>query len=235
MFRSIASGLMMLAMTSIASAATIVSYNLQGTTGDQAFQAPFVQAANTTGVNLTRGAGLVASAAGNSFSASGFESAVQAPSSNEFFEFGFNVAPGYKVDVSELYVGTRSSNTGPGTIGLYSSVDNFTTPISTWGVIPAASFVNQVVNLSSLPDLTGNVRFRFYEVGNAQANNNALATASTGTFRVTAYFASGVFDRDFQITGTVNAVPEASSIFMVMIVMTVGVVAVRARRRVASV
>jgi hypothetical protein len=214
MIRISLASLLLLVGTAFSQAATIVSYNLQGAAGNQASQAPAVSAAFTTGVNLTRGAGLVGSAASNSFSASGWESAVAAPTSTEYFEFGFNVDPGYVVDVSELYVGTRSSGTGPGTIGLFSSVDSFAAPIATWAA-GNATFVNQIVNLSALPDLAGNVRFRLYEVGNSAANGSG-ATSNAGTFRVTAYFANGVFDRDFQIVGTVNAIPEASSVVLVM-------------------
>ncbi len=228
MIRISLASLLILVGSALAPAATIVSYNLQGTPGNQASQVPAVSAAFTSGVNLTRGAGLSASAASNSFSASGWEAATAAPSSTEYFEFGFNVDPGYVVDVSELYVGTRSSGTGPGTIGLYSSVDSFAIPIATWAA-GNATFVNQVVNLSGLPDLTGNVRFRLYEVGNSAANGGG-ATTGTGTFRVTAHFSSGVFDRDFQITGVVNAIPEASSVVLIAIGMLTLAMTVQFRR-----
>jgi hypothetical protein len=227
MIRTAIASAMTLLAAAYAPAATIVSYNLQGQPGSQVTQAPALSAANTTGVNMTRGPGVTPNAGSNSFNSAGWESAIAAPASTEYVEFGFVVDAGYTVDLEQLFIGTRSSGTGPGTIGLFSSIDAYAAPIASWAAGNAV-FVNQVVNLSSLPDVAGDVRFRLYEVGNSSANGGT--TASTGTFRVTAYFVGGVFDRDLQLTGTVTAIPEASSLVFGAIAVSLAGVAVIRRR-----
>ncbi len=195
-----------------AQAATLVEYDLTGAPGNQAFTAG-AAATNLTALNLTRGAGLTATSAGNSFSASGWEGTAAGALSNEFFQFGFSVAPGYQATLDDLYIGTRSSNTGPGTIGVFSSLDNYATAITTISQTPGSNFVNSVIDLSSLGTVTGDLTFRLIEVNNTAANNGI--TASGGTFRVTGYFVNNAFDRNFQITGTVSAIPEPSMLGLV--------------------
>jgi hypothetical protein len=184
-------------------AATLLQWDLLGAPGNQASTPASALAPNIGGVPITRGAGLTTSAAGNAFSSAGWEGSAAGAASTEFIELGFTVAPGFTVRLSEMYVGTRSSGTGPGRIGLFYNGDGYAAPLITF-VQPDATFVNSIVDLSGLPALSGSVLFRFIEVGNTQAAGSA-ATASTGTFRLTAYFTGGTFDRNVQFTGDVTA------------------------------
>lgn len=190
-----------LAASGLAQAITIVEWNLLGAPGNQASTAASGTAASITGSALARGAGLLGSAASNSISASGWNGEAA-----DYFSFGFSVDAGYQVNLADLYIGTRSSNTGPGTMGLFYSGNSFSAPLATFDQTPGTNFVNSIVDLSALPDLTGSVEFRLAAVGSGAANGGA--TGSSGTFRVTGYFVGSTFDRNTQFTGTVSAIPE---------------------------
>ncbi|MCC6971398.1 MAG: hypothetical protein IT434_14380 [Phycisphaerales bacterium] len=192
------------ASAGVASASvTISQWDLLGAPGDQVFT-PGSAVANVSAMNLTRGAGLGVSAAANSFSSLGWTQA-----SDDYFSWGFTVDSGYAVNLDSLYIGTRSSNTGPGQLGLYYSGDGFTTAITTFAQVGTA-FNNMVIDLSALPNLTGTVEFRVAQIGNVSANGGT--TSSSGTFRFSAYFVNNTFDRNLQFTGDVVPTPGAMAL-----------------------
>ena len=183
------------AVTQPALANVIVDWDLNGTPGNQDFTSANFAATGLTGLNLSRGPSLTASGAGNSFSASGWNV-------GEYFEFGFTVADGLSVDVQELFIGTRSSGTGPGSLGLFYSGDNFTGNLFDFNQAPGANFVNSAIDLTSLTGLTGSVIFRIVNLNNVAANGGSVG--SGGTFRVTAYFENGLFNQNLGFTGDVH-------------------------------
>jgi hypothetical protein len=198
-----------LGLSAPAQAVTIVEWNLAGAPGNQASTPALTAAANVTGGDLARGAGLTGSAAGNSISASGWTG-----QPTDYFSLSFTVAAGYTVDLSSLFIGTRSSGTGPGTMGLFYSGDAYTTTLATFDQTPGSNFVNTIVDLSALPDLTGNVEFRVAQIGTASAGGGS--TSSAGTFRIAGYFEAGSFVSNTAFTGTVAVVPEPGSLAMLM-------------------
>jgi len=206
------------AAASAASAQTIVQWDLQGTPGDQAFTAGAAAAGVTAG-NLTRGTGITPTAAANSLSGSNW--ADLGP--NDYFTFGFTADAGNSVDLDELFIGTRSSATGPGTLGLFYSGDGFSTNLFTFLQAPGANFVNSIVDLSALPDLGGSVEFRIRSINGVSAGGGAIGAG--GTFRVTGYFVAGGFDRNMQLTGTIVPTPGALALLGLG-----GLVATRRRR-----
>lgn len=193
--------LIALAALAGAAGAQLAQWDFLGQPGNQVTN-PGIGSVNVAAMDLTRGAGLSPSAAANSFSASGFTA-----EPTDYFSFGFTVDPGFQVDLDDLFIGTRSSGTGPGTIGLFYNGDGFASPITTFDQSPGANFVNSIVDLSSLPNLSGNVEFRLAQIGTTAANGGA--TGSGGTFRVTGYFAGGVFAQNMGFTGTVIPAPGA--------------------------
>lgn len=200
-----------MALSSAAFGDVIASWNLAGTSGDQATQAG-INSANAAALQLTRSSGLIASGAGNSFSAAGWDG----DSAQDYLQFGFTVAAGFEVDLTNLQIGTRSSNTGPGTIGLYVSTNNYATPIATI-TQSGTNFANSDISLSALQNLTGTVTFRLYQIGENSANGGT--TASGGTFRITNYFAPSDTG-SFAFNGTaspVSAVPEPASVAILAI------------------
>lgn len=203
---------------SAASAQTVVQWDLQGAPGDQAFTAG-VAAVGVTAGNLTRGTGITPTAAANSLSGSNW--ADLGP--NDYFTFGFTADAGNSVDLDDLYIGTRSSATGPGSLGLFYSGDGFTTNLFTFLQAPGGNFVNSIVDLSALPNLGGSVEFRIRSINGVAANGGAINV--NGTFRVTGYFVGGTFDRNMQLTGIVVPAPGAMALLGLG-----GLVAARRRR-----
>jgi hypothetical protein len=196
-------------LSTTAQAVTIVEWNLAGAPGSQAATPSLSAAANVTGGDLARGAGLTGTAAGSSISASGWTG-----QATDYFSLSFTVDAGYTVDLNSLLIGTRSSGTGPGTMGLFYSGDAFATALTTFDQAPGSNFVNTIVDLSALPDLMGNVEFRVAQIGTAAANGGS--TSSAGTFRITGYFEGGAFVSNTAFTGTVSVVPEPGSLAMLM-------------------
>jgi hypothetical protein len=211
---------------SAADGAVIVSWDLTGDPGNQTTEPAVSAAPNLTGSAMARGSGLTASAATHSFTATGFDGTAASPAVDpDYMSFGFTVAAGYEVDLSTLTIATRSSATAPGTIGLYYSGDNYAAPLATF-TQPNAQFLNSIVNLATLPNLTGTVEFRLIEIGDLQADGVG-ATASTGTFRIGEYTAdAGVTFIDVNFDGTV--IPEPAGVAM----LGVGAIGLLRRRRV---
>lgn len=204
------------AQAGVATAAVVVEYGLTGAPGNQAFTAPSFVDPNATGLNVTRSAGLNPSAAGNSISASGWDI-------GDYFSFGFDVSPGFFANLDSLEIGTRSSNSGPGTLELFYSGDGFTTSLGQT-VQVGTLFSNTVIDLSGLTGLTGPVEFRLTMLDTTSANGGTVA--SGGTMRIANYF-DGVDTGGFRINGTISAVPEPTS----FVALAVGAVAFTASRR----
>lgn len=202
--------------------ANLIEYNLAGAAGNQATTAPSLVASNLTGLNLTRSPGLTPSAGSNSMSSSNW-------SVGQFYSFGFTVAPTYQANLGLLEIGTSASNTGPRSFGVYTSVDNFTTPIATINHGDGAvnfGFVNSSINLSSLSALTGTVEFRLRVDSNVRVNSSSTIS-SAGTARITNFFAPpgpGLPNADtgsFRVTGTVSVVPEPSTLSLLVVALAV--------------
>jgi uncharacterized protein (TIGR03382 family) len=202
---------------SASASVTLSQWDLLGAPGNQASTSG-IGSVNVTAANLARGAGLVGNAGANSINAAGWTG-----DATDYFSFGFTIASGFSANLDSLYLGSRSSGTGPGTVGIFSSLDNYASAIATINQAQGGNFVNSVINLSSLGTVSGTVEFRVYAIGNGSANGGT--TGSAGTFRLTAYFANGGFDRNLQITGDV--IPTPGSLALLGLA---GLVAGRRRR-----
>jgi hypothetical protein len=192
------------AAVSAANADIVASWNLQGTAnGNNASASGSGVAGQTSATNITRGAGLTAlgTPANNGFSADGWTG-----QATDFISFGFTVNAGYSVNLTSLLIGSRSSNTGPGSLGLYYSGDSFASNLFTFVQSPGSNFVNSNIALA-LSGLTGVVEFRIRAIGTTSANGGS--TGSNGTFRLTNYFAATVDSGSLSFNGTVIPAPGA--------------------------
>lgn len=225
-----------LLLTTSAHAALVAQWNLTGQPGNQSSNVTASAAPEISGGLLGRGAGLTATAAANSINSTGWTA-----QSSDFYSLSFNVQAGSALDLSTLFVGTRSSGTGPGRIGLFSNQDNFTTVIAT---VTQASSVDtfNAFNLNALSNFTGFVEFRLYEVGLGGAivttpGTQASGTGTTqagGTFRLIDSTAAAS-NLNVSFDGTVvSAVPvPAAAWLLVSGVMALGASARRNKKQVA--
>jgi hypothetical protein len=177
-------------------ATTIASWDMLGEPGDQAFTSG-VGSPNVTANDMLRGAGLIPNAGNNSLNSRGWASI----SPDDYVEFGFTVGAGFFVSLDDLIIATRSSNTGPGTMGIFTSLDGFSIPIATL-IQPGDGFLDSVIDLSGLGPVMGGFSVRLLEIGNTQADGMG-ATADGGTFRVVDFLGPGGFV-DTQFTGTLQ-------------------------------
>jgi hypothetical protein len=216
----IPAALLAVSLSTPASAEVVVDWDLTGMAGTETTWAANSAAAGVTGNALTEGATLTANTGSNSMNAKGWNG-----EATDYFSFGFTVANGYSVDLDSLVIGSKSSNFGPGSMGLYYSGDNFASALYTFtesGTVAS----NDIVNLSGLTHLSGTVEFRIAQIGTTAANGGM--TTSAGTFRITDYY-DGADTTNLQLNGTVAAVPEAD--IYAMMLAGLGLVAFMGRRR----
>lgn len=217
----VASALVVAALAGSAFAQTVAQWDLLGAAGNQAFTVGS-GSANVTASNLARGPGLTGNTGANSINAAGWNDL----GAGDYFSLGFTVAPGFQTDLSSLYLGSRSSNSGPRDLALFSSLDGFAAPIFSWVEGGASAFSNQIIDLSSLPSITGNVEFRIRATSTVAAVGGGTV-ASTGTFRLSAYFSGSAFDRNLQFTGVTTLIPTPGAVALAGIA---GLVGIRRRR-----
>jgi hypothetical protein len=200
-FAAVLIGGLMFATTS--HAALISQWDMTGQPGTQVTQAAFTVAAGISNALLSRGAGIAATAAGNSFNSNGWTG-----QATDYVSFAFTIGTGLTLALDSFVLGTQSSATGPGTIGLFYSGDNFATALATVTQGSAILSNNSFV-LSSLPALAaGVVEFRLAQIGTLAPNGTT--TAAGGTFRIADFAAGG--DQNVTFNGTlsnaaVSAVP----------------------------
>lgn len=199
-------GLLSANVHALAVSDVIAAWDMTGQPGNQVSTPASDMAVGVAASAMTRGAGIGASSGNGSMSSNGWDSTAASPAADtDYFSFGFDVEQGLAVNLLELVIGTRSSNPGPGTLGLYFNGDNFSNPLHTF-VQPGSGFLMSAVDLSGLVGLTGEVEFRLIEIGNTQADGSG-DTTSGGSFRVVNFFDTDVVPA--QLTGVVVPLPAA--------------------------
>lgn len=199
MKRVLAALAMMLFMAAgSAPAATVAEWDTTGALGTELSIAGS-GSVNVIADSLVRGSGLTPSSAANNFGAVGWNGT----DPNDYYQFGISVANGYTTTLNELWISTRSSSTGPGTIGVYTSLDNYANPVYSI-TQPSAVYVNSKIDLSSLGAIVGAFSIRLMEIGDTAANG--YPTAGTGTFRAGDYYDGSAF-QDIILTGDTTPLP----------------------------
>jgi hypothetical protein len=207
---------------------SIVEYELFGAPGNQALSAATFEAVGVDGLSITRGAGLTATAAGNAFSASGWNNLED----DDYFQLGFTVDAGYQAIVDQLIIASRSSGTGPGFVDVDVSIDGDAFVTLATIVQMGTNFTNSILDLGGLA-VTSSLTIRLMVDRDQTASANGGSIGAAGTFRIGDYLDSGVFT-PITLTGSVvpaqTVVPEPSSHFLAC-AGGLGVAALRARRR----
>jgi len=179
-----------------------------GMTGTEA-TLPGTGAAHISLVELTRGPGLLGNAGANSMNTKDWDGT----NDDDYLQFSLTVESGFTATLGDLWIGTKSSSTGPGTMGFYSSIDNYD---SAFHSLPQdGTYQNKTIDLSFLGPISGSFAIRLYEVGNTQADGSE-DTDYRGTFRVTDYYYEGS-PYNIGITGTitpVSAVPVPAAAWL---------------------
>lgn len=163
------------ARADIAMTNALASWNQQGLAGSQA---------STSGINTTsitanvmaRNGGLTTNAGGSSLNSATW-------TSGGYVEFGFTVASGYHANLDSLYFGSKVSATGPTSLIVKTSADNFAnafTTIAMNNTITGTPYINNVVSLNSLAAIASGNTFSIRLYGSG-------ATSASGTLRVGDY------------------------------------------------
>ena len=165
-------------------------------------------------VELTRGAGLSGNAGANSMNTKGWNGT----NTDDYIQFSLTVESGFTATFGDFWIGTKSSSTGPGTMGFYSSVDNYSNAFYTV-IQDGTTYKNDTIDLSFLGPISGSFSIRLYEIGDTQADGDG-STYSGGTFRVTDYTdtsGSSYIYYNIGISGTVapvSAVPVPAAAWL---------------------
>lgn len=188
-----------------AGASLIAYWDFADEPGDQESTAGS-SVANVAALDLARGSGLVANVGSGSINSRGWHTMA---ADEDYFTFGFTVASGYMVNLQSLAIRTRSSNTGPGDLGLFYSGDDFTGNLHAFAQ-EGEVLLDSIIDLRALINLSGTVEFRIRALSNTRADDSASDISSTGTFRIANYDGSGYSG----FTGT--AIPEPGSFFVLL-------------------
>lgn len=198
------------------SAATIVSYATFPGNGDRETIPGMTDETGITPLAMSRGGGLQPAGGGNSFNSNGWATNVDGDptvlNSNGYVEIGFTVADGFTVTLDELLLGSDSSTSGPSQIGIFTSLDNFTTPFST--IDEDGEFSNTRLDISALGPVTGDFAIRFFNTGGvnpAAPEAGEFDMDEDSTWRIVTLFEGGFVADTPGITGTVSAIPEPSA------------------------
>lgn len=176
---------------------TLTTWDLTGEPGNQVVTLASHDAPHVQGSPLMRGSGVVPTAGLHSMSASGWHDLA----SDDYFSLGFVVEPGYRVDLAELQIATRASNTGPANAQLRSSVDGFAAVLATLSN-QASGATSVLIDLHALTGLTGAFELRLYAADATSVGGGTVG--SQGSMRITRYASAGS-TFPVELRGTVTA------------------------------
>ena len=165
------------AFSAMTQAADIAKWDFTGAAGNQASQSSSFAATGVTAGVVTRGAGVTASTAGNSISASGWTTSAS-PDITDYYEFSITADSSTTLDIDTISFAERRSSTGIRTWSVRSSLDNYATDIVNPTTVPDDTFSrDQTVTLTAAFNAINNttVTFRIY---------GYTAEAAAGTWRI---------------------------------------------------
>ncbi len=195
----------------------LLTYNLLGIGGVPASVSPNSTSNQIVGGNLTRGSGLIASTGGlngaNSFSSTGWNSLTN----QDYVSFGFQVNPGYQATIENVQFRTNAENSAPANIGLFASKDAFGTAVASFGILTGDA-TYWTLNTSTMQPVSGAIEFRFYAINSSSIGGGIVGENGALMF---GNFAEERNAQFFQVNGTVTAVPEPSTIAMLLTIVSI--------------
>ncbi len=168
--------------------------------------------------------GTTTPASGSNNAAAAARSGPLNTATSAFFEFTLNPAAGFTGNLSALGFGTRSTSTGPSSMTLRSSLDNYASSLASFAGTTNSSWTYQSLTLATPVTLPENqsVTFRLFGFG-----NSGSASANTANWRVD----------DLQATVATlavtppSSVPEPATAMSSLVISTAGIALVSRRRR----
>ena len=173
-----------------AAQAQVVSYSVANETGcatGTGFVAP-----NATAMSLCRGPGITWNTAGNSYNSrdwtvGGDDAAAVA--NNDYLSFGVTIDPGFKATFTDIVIRAQRSNTGPQSIAIRSSLDNFATTIATATGVPTSAS-NVTLDFQDF-EACGAVEFRLYGWGGTNIAGTLRAQGPTDAIVINGAVSAG--------------------------------------------
>lgn len=208
----------------------LLSWNTAGNLGTETSEPSVTNDANLAAANLTLGAGVVASTNGNRFGGSNWfdtgntaagSTIAEAVAGNNFIQFVVTPSGATFSATSLDFIWDRSG-TGPSSVALRSSIDGFATDLGTvTGMISGGNATTTLrsIAISGVNDISTSTTFRLYGFG-------TTAVGGTGGFDT----ATGATTPNVVFNGTITAVPEPTSIVLLSLAGSSGLV-VNYRRR----
>ncbi|MFN4079660.1 MAG: hypothetical protein ACK4NS_02070, partial [Saprospiraceae bacterium] len=178
----------------------VITWSLLGEPGNQVSTNSNFSAPNVGVGVLSRGPGVNPTAAANSINSNGWFSSSapttldDAIANNDYYQFTVPIGNCFAADITSIEIWMQSSNTGPNTATLRSSVDNFTANLGTQTMTNSTGLKTFNANLNNV---TGTVTFRLYGYGNAVSGTPGTG----GTMRI------GSTSGGLVVNGTVKPKP----------------------------
>jgi hypothetical protein len=180
-----------------------VAWELSGESGSQTSSNSTFQTANFAVGALTRGPGLVAASGAGSINASGWFDGSSATTlqnaiaNNDYYEFTVSRLNCHFINSDSFHIVLRSSATGPNTVTLRSSVDNFGSNLETRPVTTTSTRISFYDDIFMEADSV--TTFRLYGYGGAAGGGSP---AAGGTMRIGS--STTPSDNDLVVFGSAN-------------------------------
>lgn len=132
--------------------------------------------------NSTSSGYVGASGGGNAALTARIGALVKDANGSAYVGFTLTAAAGSRIYVSGIGFGSRSTGTGPKAYALYTSLDNYTTPLASGTMLANSSWAyHSPTFIATNGPIGGSITFRLYGFGNDGTNN---PTAGTPNWRV---------------------------------------------------